>query len=131
TGLGTTVAVTTPIAVNPIAVSSVGPVGPVTVAGIPDTFHINIDKVAKITLGVDPVHLAVDNLPKITLGVDPVELKITQFPSIRGHLPAAFSVGVSLLGLELLCVRLCGEAQVVTEPYHPNPCEHCGEAHSR
>jgi hypothetical protein len=122
TGLGTSVAVTTPI-----GVSGVGPVGPVTVAGIPDTFHINIDNVAKITLGIDPVHVALDSLPKISLGFDPVELKITQLPSIRGHLPADFSVGFSVLGMELACVRLCGEAQIITEPYHPNPCEHCGE----
>jgi hypothetical protein len=109
--------VTAPIAVNPvhvdpISVSSIGAVGPVTVAGIPDTFHINID------------HLP-DPLPKITIGVDPLVLRLTELPSIRGHLPADFSVGLSILGFELLCVRLCGEAQIVTEPYHPNPCEHC------
>jgi hypothetical protein len=28
--------------------------------------------------------------------------------------------------VELLSLRLCGEAQVITEPYHPNPCETCG-----
>ena len=77
---------------------SLGSVGPVTVAGIPDTFHINIDK-----------------LPKIK-----------EIPNIRAHLPADFTVGLSLLGFELLAVRLCGEAQVITEPYHPNPCEDCG-----
>jgi len=27
--------------------------------------------------------------------------------------------------MELLSVRLCGQAQVITEPYVPNPCE-CG-----
>jgi hypothetical protein len=41
--------------------------------------------------------------------------------------PANFSVGLSVLGLELFCARLCGEAQVITEPYEPNPCEHCGK----
>jgi hypothetical protein len=29
--------------------------------------------------------------------------------------------------MELMCVRLCGEAQMITEPYVPNPCERCGE----
>jgi hypothetical protein len=114
TGLNTDVSLLTPIAVDPIAVSSVGPVGPVTVAGIPDTFHINID-----------------TLPKISISADPIELRLTEFPSIRGHLPADFSVGLSVLGFELLCVRLCGEAQVITEPYRPNPCEHCGSEISR
>jgi hypothetical protein len=58
--------------------------------------------------------------------VDPVELRLTEFPSIRGHLPADFSVGVSVMGMELAAIRLCGEAQIITEPYEPNPCEHCG-----
>ncbi len=100
-----------------ITVSSVGPIGPVTIAGIPN-----------------PMHIAIDGpLPKIQLGIDPLEVKplsismaLKEMPSIRGHLPADFSVGLSILGLELLCLRLCGEAQIITEPYHPNPCERCG-----
>jgi hypothetical protein len=88
------------------------------VAGIPDTFHILVEKLPKIQLGVDPV----------TLTLNPVELNLSvkEIPSIRGHLPADFSVGLSLLGMELLTVRLCGEAQIITEPYVPNPCEMCG-----
>lgn len=123
TGLSTSVALTTPV-----GVSGVGPVGPVTVSGIPDTYHINVDKLDKISIGVDPVHLAVDSLPKISLGVDPIEisLRLKEIPSVRAHLPADFSVGLSILGMELLCMRLCGEAQVITEPFHPNPCERCG-----
>lgn len=102
------------------SVGMVGPIGPVTIAGIPDTFHINIDHLPKIQLGLDPV----------TLHLDPVEfsLSIKEIPSVRGHLPADFSVGLSLLGMELLSVRLCGEAQIITEPYRPNPCERCGGA---
>ncbi len=90
------------------------------------TIHTSIDKVPKLTLGVDPVHVALDSLPKITFGYDPIEVRLTALPSIRGHLPADFSVGFSVLGMELMCVRLCGEAQVITEPYRANPCEHCG-----
>ena len=56
-----------------------------------------------------------------------VGIRLEKIPDIRGHLPADFSVGLSLLGVELACVRLCGEAQVITEPYRPNPCEVCGE----
>ena len=95
---------------------SLGAVGPVTVAGIPDTFHINIDKLPKIQLGLDPV----------TLNPVTLNLAITEMPSIRGHLPADFCVGLSILGMELLSIRLCGEAQIITEPYKPNPCERCG-----
>ena len=96
---------------------SLGSVGPVTVAGIPDTFHINIDKLPKIQLGFDP----------ITINPVTMSLRLTEIPSIRVHLPADFSVGFSLLGFELMAVRLSGEAQVITEPYDPNPCEDCGD----
>lgn len=94
-----------------------------TVSGIPDTFHINIDHLPKIQLGVDPV-----TINPVTLHLDPVNLnmRIKEFPNIRAHLPADFTVGLSLLGIELLAVRLCGEAQLITEPYVPNPCEDCG-----
>ena len=105
--------------VGPVTVAgSLGAVGPVTVAGIPDTYHINIEKLPKISIGVDPM----------TLNFSPVSLSvgITEIPNIRGHLPADFSVGFSLLGLELACIRLCGEAQIITEPYRPNRCERCG-----
>jgi hypothetical protein len=100
---------------------SLGSVGPVTVAGIPDTFHINIDTLPKIQLGLDPVTLNPVTLNPVTLN-----LAITEIPNIRGHLPADFHVGLSILGLELFRIRLCGEAQIITEPYRPNPCERCG-----
>lgn len=87
--------------------------GSVAISGIPDHFTISIDKLPKIQLGVDPVDLS---------------LRIKEFPSLRVHLPADFRVGLSLLGLELLTVRLCGQAMAITEPYKPNPCEVCGQA---
>jgi hypothetical protein len=101
----------------PVTVSKIGPVGPVSVEGIPDTYHINIDKLPKIQLGVDP----------LTINPVDVTIAISRIPDVRAHLPADFSVGLSLLGMELMCLRLCGEAQMITEPYHPNPCEVCGE----
>jgi hypothetical protein len=93
--------------------------GSVTLDGLPSTYRINIDHLPKIQLGIDPVDLTVKLKP-----VD-LNLAIKELPSIRGHLPADFSVGLSIFGLELMCVRLCGEAQIITEPYHPNPCEIC------
>ncbi len=56
-------------------------------------------------------------------------MRIREIPSIRTHVPAYFTLGLSILGYELACARLCGEAQVITEPYEPNPCEHCGKPH--
>lgn len=103
--------------IPPIKVSSVGPVGPVMVDGIPDTYHIHIEELPKIELSIDP----------ITIKPVDISLRLKEIPSVRGHLPADFCVGMSVLGLELVSIRLCGEAQVITEPYRPNPCEYCGQ----
>ncbi|HKS46184.1 MAG TPA: hypothetical protein VJT49_13940 [Amycolatopsis sp.] len=114
-----------------------GPVGPVTVDGIPNNFDISIDKLPKISIGVDPLSVAVTELPKINLGIDPIKVgldpiqieplqlnvAINQIPSVRAHVPADFTVGMKVLGLELFAVRLTGEAQIITEPFTPNPCE--------
>lgn len=114
----------------PVAVSTPTPfeVGPVTLAGIPDTFHFYVEKLPKIQIGTDPLSLSVEKLPKIQVGMDPLTLNVAvkEIPSVRTHIPADYSLGVSILGLDLLCFRLCGEAQVITEPYKPNPCERCG-----
>ncbi|MBI2369581.1 MAG: hypothetical protein HYV08_04970 [Deltaproteobacteria bacterium] len=101
-------------------------VGPVTVAGIPSSYDISVQKLPAI-------HLEVDKLPRIALDIQPVEvsLRLKEIPSIRGHLPADFCVGLSVLGFELLSLRLCGEAQMITEPYRPNPCERCGHEPER
>ncbi|WP_299740848.1 hypothetical protein [uncultured Roseobacter sp.] len=74
------------------------------------------------------IRIGVTEIPKVQLGLDPVDLslRIKEIPAIRAHLPANFKVGLSLLGNELLCINLCGEAQVITEDYKPNPCEICG-----
>ncbi len=92
-----------------------GTVGQVIVSGIPDTF-IHVEKLPKTQLGIDP--LTVD---PITLPLEPVELsmRIEEIPNVRGHLPADFSVGLSPLGIELMCVRLFGESQMITEPMFP------------
>jgi len=105
--------------------------GPVTISGIPNAFDITVASLPTIHLAVDSplpeIHLSIDKLPKVQLGVDPVEIRLTELPSIRGHLPADFCIGLSVLGLELMSMRLCGEAQIITEPYAPNPCEGCGQ----
>jgi hypothetical protein len=87
-----------------------------TISGLPDHYTITIDRLPKIELAVDPIELK------------PVDLsvRLKEFPSLRVHLPADFRVGLSLLGMELLTVRLCGQAMAITEPYRPNPCEICG-----
>lgn len=83
---------------------------------IPTSYGIGIDRIPKIQLGLDPVELRPLDL----------SLRLKEIPSIRMHLPADFKVGLALLGRELLTIRLCGEAQIITEDYHANPCEVCG-----
>ncbi len=90
-----------------MAITEIGPVGPVTLAGIPDTYSVGIT-----------------SLPDLNL-------RIKEIPSVRAHVPANFRVGLSFLGVELAAVHLCGEAQIITEPYNPNPCERCGPTAQR
>ena len=85
-----------------LKISEIGPMGPLTLAGIPDSFTV-----------------AISTLPDLNL-------RIKEIPSIRAHVPANFRLGFSVLGLELAALNLCGEAQIITEPYVPNPCERCG-----
>jgi hypothetical protein len=86
-----------------LKISEIGPMGPLTLAGIPDSFTV-----------------AISTLPDLNL-------RIKEIPSIRAHVPANFRLGFSVLGLELAALNLCGEAQIITEPYVPNPCERCGD----
>ena len=94
----------------------------VDISGIPSTYHIDIQNMPKIQIGLDPV-----TIDPITIEPVDISVRIKEIPSVRAHIPALFTLGLSVLGYELICARLCGEAQVITEPYVPNPCEHCGQ----
>lgn len=97
---------------------------------------LEVDLMFENALGVN---LDITHLPRIT--IDPItinpltirpldlSLRIKEIPSIRTHIPANFALGLSVLGFDIACVRLCGEAQVINEPYRPNPCEICGRVH--
>ena len=107
-------------------------IGPVELSGIPSSFSIDLTHIAKILVGLDPLTinpLTINPLTINPLTVNPldVSVRIKEFPSIRAHVPANFTVGLSILGFQLMCLRLCGEAQIITEPYHANPCERCDE----
>ena len=103
----------------------VGLGGSVGISGIPSSYEIAITDLPKIKLGVDPLEATLTLTP-ITLEPVSLNLAITELPEMRTHLPADFTVGLSVLGLQLLCIRLCGEAQVINEAFRPNPCERCG-----
>lgn len=93
-------------------------VSPVELAGIPSSYQLDITNLPKIQIGLDP----------ITINPLSLSLQITQIPSVRAHVPANFVAGFSLFGFQLASIQLCGEAQVITEPYVPNLCEPCGAA---
>ncbi len=99
--------------------------GSLGISGLPSSYSIAVPQLPKLSLGVDPLTTTLRLEP---LQVEPVtvRLALTEVPQTRTHLPADFTVGLTVLGLPLLSLRLCGEAQVVTEPYRPNPCERCG-----
>lgn len=94
----------------------------VDLSGIPSNFSIDVTHLPKIEIDLDPI-----TLNPITIEPLDLSVRIKEFPSIRTHVPALFTLGLSILGYELICARLCGEAQIITEPYEPNPCERCGE----
>ncbi len=93
-------------------------------AGIPSNFHVSVDSLPTITLDVQPLTV---ELKPIELRPVDLSVRLKEFPSIRAHLPADFHLALCLLGFELASINLCGEAQAITEPYRPNPCEECGE----
>jgi hypothetical protein len=84
------------------------------VSGIPTSYSVNA--------AVQPLTL---NLNLAPVEVRPIDfsLRLKEIPAIRAHLPLDYRVGLTLLGAELLSVRLCGQGQVITEPYEANPCE--------
>jgi hypothetical protein len=96
----------------------------VDLSGIPSSYQLDVTHLPKIEIALDPIELE-----PITVNPLDVSVRLKEIPSIRTHVPALFTLGLSVLGFELVCARLCGEAQVITEPYEPNPCEHCGKPH--
>ncbi len=88
----------------------------------------------KLQAGIDPLSIGITKLPKVQIGLDPVQLNLgpidfnfslKEIPSIWVHLPLHFGFGLKVLGHDLLSAKVAGEAQVITEPYEPNACEHC------
>jgi hypothetical protein len=127
--LGGSVGTTVGGTLNSVVSGAFGAVGPVTLAGIPDDYTIGIDELPKIEIGVDPLQGTL-TLNPVTLNIAPVQVEagisLREVPSVRVHLPANYAIALSLFGVEIAALRLCGEGQVITEPYRPNPCEPCG-----
>lgn len=84
------------------------------ISGIPTSYNMG--------LKVEPLSMRLDMGP---IKLEPIDfsLRLKEIPAIRAHLPLDYRIGLSLMGAEVLCVRLCGQGQVITEPYVANPCE--------
>ncbi len=95
----------------------------VDLSGIPTDFDLDLSGIPS------DFSLDVTNLPRIEIAPLEVSLAITRIPSIRTHIPSTYTIGLSVLGYELVALRLCGETQLITEPFRPNPCEICGAVH--
>jgi hypothetical protein len=89
----------------------------VDVSGLPTNYTINTS-VSPLTLNLSPIQIQPLELKPVD-----ISLRLKEIPSVRVHLPLDYRLGFSVLGAELLCLRLCGQGQVITEPYAPNPCE--------
>jgi hypothetical protein len=105
---------------NPLDVGLSGSLGLSGTFGI--TGNFGITTLPKINIGLDPIQLAI-----APIEIKPIDFsfRLKELPSMRVHLPVNYCVGLALFGFEVLSVRLCGEGQIITEPYVPNPCE-CG-----
>jgi hypothetical protein len=80
----------------------------------------NVPVAVTVTDPLPEIKVAVKELPKINVGLDPIRLVLDP---LRCHLPMDLSICFSLFGHQIAGIRICGEAQVITEPYVPNPCE--------
>jgi hypothetical protein len=90
--------------------------------GIPSNYTLTLNPVTVSPMSLTIAPLTFDVRP-ITIQPMDVSLRLKEIPSIRAHFPVDYRVGLSVLGSELVCLRLCGQSQVITEPYLPNPCE--------
>jgi hypothetical protein len=95
---------------------------------LPTPINVGLN-IAPLALRVDPLDIKIEPLDikihPLDIKVEPLDMsfRLKEIPSVRAHFPVDYGVCVALFGVELLSVRLCGQAQVITEPYVPNPCE--------
>jgi len=88
--------------------------------GIPTSYSFALTQLPKINIGIDPMKFTIEPLE-----IKPIDMsfRLKEIPSVRVHFPVDYRVAVGFFGMELACIRLCGQSQIITEPYVPNPCE--------
>jgi hypothetical protein len=96
----------------------------VDVTGIPSNLTVN-STLNPVQLNLGRMQLDLGPVQLLPVEVRPIDftLRVKEIPSVRVHLPVDYHVGFSLFGVELFGLRLCGQGQVITEPYVANPCE--------
>ncbi len=82
-------------------------------SGIPTEYGMRLREIAPISISLAPMEIKPMD----------ISFRLKEIPSIRAHLPLNYKVAVSLLGAEVFKLQLCGQGQLITEPYIPNPCE--------
>lgn len=99
---------------------------------LPTTYHIDFDPQGTHLIDAGLDQMRIKELPTLTLGAWPdnqlqtsIDLRLKEIPDTRAHLPAHFEVGFCILGFKLFSISLCGEAQLITEPYVPHRMELC------
>ncbi|OUS13666.1 hypothetical protein A9Q89_02345 [Gammaproteobacteria bacterium 53_120_T64] len=101
---------------------------------IPTTYAIGITDLPQIDVNLHPLDIKIQPLDikvqPLDINIRPLEIKpldislrLKEIPSIRAHLPLNYKVGFSLLGREIAGINLCGQGQLITEPYQAYPCE--------
>ena len=89
--------------------------------------NVRVKEVPRLTVDSN---VAVTQLPPINTNISikeipEIKFALTSLPDTRVHLPANFNVGLSVLGVCLVNLSLCGEAQIITEKYVPRRMELC------
>jgi hypothetical protein len=103
----------------------------ITLAGGAD---LDLDNVRIKEIPVIRLDTAIKEVPKIELDLGLDDVRIRELPKIdadigikptRVHMPMHTQLCVSVLGIKLLKISVCGENMMITEPYRPRQTERC------
>jgi hypothetical protein len=103
---------------------------------IPNEYWVHVDSNGNtIHVDADLDNIKITGLPKIELAdinvnvrvkeMARIDIAIKEIPDTRVHVPANYNLGLSVLGVCLVNLSLCGEAQIITEKYVPRRMELC------
>ena len=103
----------------------------ITLAGAAD---LDLDNVRIKEIPVIRLETSIKEIPKVTMDLGLDNVRIRELPKIdadigikptRVHMPMHTQVCLSIFGINLLKLSLCGENMMITEPYVPRHTERC------